>query len=129
MGLFDLFRKDKKDDVTRELEEVKKRRNQSGTEDTYGDLAGTAGVLVVDDVFSITGRGTVVTGMVTSGMFTVGDNVEVTGIDGSKVRSVVTGLEAFRKLMKTARQGDRVGMLLKDLSRQEIGPGDEVHKI
>lgn len=128
MGLFDIFRKTAKDDVAKELEQVRQRQCQK-PKAVSGESADVPGFLVVEDVFSITGRGTVVTGIISAGTFHTGDRVEVTRLDESTVITMVTGLEAFRKLLTSARQGDRVGMLLKDIGRSEISQGDTVRRI
>jgi elongation factor Tu len=79
--------------------------------------------MTVDDVFSIKGRGTVVTGKVESGMLKVGDEISVQGRNGEK-RTVVTGIEMFRKTMSQASTGDAVGILLRDINKQDVQPGD-----
>ena len=81
--------------------------------------------MTVQDVFSIKGRGTVVTGKIETGTLKVGDEVAVQGKNGEK-RTVVTGIEAFRKILDQANVGDNVGILLKDVAKQDIQPGDVV---
>ncbi len=79
---------------------------------------------IVEDVFTITGRGTVVTGIVDSGEVRVGDMILINGS-----RSVeVTGIEMFRKTLDYAQTGDNCGILLKDISRDEINKGDNLTK-
>jgi elongation factor Tu len=75
-------------------------------------------LLAVEDVFSITGRGTVATGRVERGIIKVGDNVEIVGLKDT-IKSVVTGLEMFRKLLDDARAGDNVGILLRGIRSEE----------
>ena len=80
--------------------------------------------LTVQDVFSIKGRGTVVTGQIESGSVGVGDTVRQTRPDGTSRDVIITGVEMFRKVVKTATAGDNVGLLLRDLGRSDIGAGD-----
>jgi elongation factor Tu len=79
-------------------------------------------LMSVEDVFSITGRGTVATGRVDRGRVKVGDNVEIVGIKDTKV-SVVTGVEMFRKLLDDAQAGDNVGILLRGIEKEQIERG------
>jgi elongation factor Tu len=81
--------------------------------------------MTVEDVFSIKGRGTVVTGKIEQGTLRVGDEVVIQGKNGQK-RTVVAGLEAFRKTLDQANAGDAVGILLKDIAKQDVQPGDVV---
>jgi translation elongation factor EF-Tu-like GTPase len=80
--------------------------------------------LTVQDVFSIKGRGTVVTGRVESGILQVGDTLRQTRPDGSARDVTVAGIEMFRKVTDTASAGDNVGLLLRDLAREDIDSGD-----
>ena len=79
-------------------------------------------LLAVEDVFSITGRGTVATGRAERGVVKVGDNVEIVGIKDTQ-KTVVTGLEMFRKLLDDARAGDNVGVLLRGIEKAQIERG------
>ena len=79
-------------------------------------------LLAVEDVFSITGRGTVATGRAERGVIKVGDNVEIVGIKDTQ-KTVVTGLEMFRKLLDDARAGDNVGVLLRGIEKSQIERG------
>jgi elongation factor Tu len=79
--------------------------------------------MTIEDVFSIHGRGTVVTGKVESGTIKVGDTVEITGGTGSSVKSKVTGIEMFRKITDTAKAGDNIGCLLQGVNPQDVEPG------
>jgi elongation factor Tu len=76
----------------------------------------------VEDVFSITGRGTVATGRIERGKVKTGDEVALVGF-GSEKKSVVTGVEAFRKLLDDGRAGDNVGLLLRGVEKNEIERG------
>ncbi len=70
-------------------------------------------LMPVEDVFSITGRGTVATGRIESGIINTGDPVEIIGMGAEKLKSVVTGVEMFRKILDRGEAGDNVGLLLK----------------
>ena len=78
----------------------------------------------VDDIFTIKGRGTVVTGQIESGTLKVGDEVQITGQAGAKKTAVVTGVEMFRKQLTEAKAGDSIGVLLKDIGKNDIQRGD-----
>ncbi|MGI6441558.1 MAG: elongation factor Tu [Peptoniphilaceae bacterium] len=80
-------------------------------------------LMPVEDVFSITGRGTVATGRVERGTVKVGDNVELVGLADSARTLVVTGVEMFRKLLDSAEAGDNIGVLLRGIQRTEIERG------
>jgi len=79
-------------------------------------------LMAVEDVFSITGRGTVATGRVERGKAKVGENVEIIGIQDTK-KSVVTGIEMFRKVMDECMAGDNVGILLRGIEKDQIERG------
>ena len=80
-------------------------------------------LMPVEDVFSITGRGTVATGRVERGSLTVGTEVEIIGLTEEKRKVVVTGIEMFRKLLDEAETGDNIGALLRGVQRDEIERG------
>ena len=84
-------------------------------------------LMPVEDVFSITGRGTVATGRVERGVVKVGDNVEIVGIKETR-NCVVTGVEMFRKLLDQAEAGDNIGTLLRGVNRDEIVRGQVLAK-
>jgi elongation factor Tu len=84
-------------------------------------------LMAVEDVFSITGRGTVATGRVERGKVKVGDAVEVVGIKPTR-DTVVTGVEMFRKLMDEAQAGDNIGVLLRGVEKKDIERGQVVAK-
>ncbi len=79
-------------------------------------------LMPVEDVFSITGRGTVATGRIEAGIIHVGDEVEILGL-GEDKKSVVTGVEMFRKLLDQGEAGDNVGLLLRGIDKNEIKRG------
>ncbi|MEI8218546.1 MAG: elongation factor Tu [Elusimicrobiota bacterium] len=82
-------------------------------------------LMSVEDVFSITGRGTVATGRVERGKLHVGDNVELVGITDTK-KSVATGIEMFRKLLDEAQAGDNIGVLLRGIEKNQIERGQVI---
>ncbi|HEY9013956.1 MAG TPA: EF-Tu/IF-2/RF-3 family GTPase, partial [Gemmatimonadales bacterium] len=79
-------------------------------------------LMPVEDVFSITGRGTVATGRIERGKIKVGDTVEIVGM-GSEKSTTVTGVEMFRKLLDEGQAGDNVGLLLRGVAKDEIERG------
>ncbi|HSM89189.1 MAG TPA: EF-Tu/IF-2/RF-3 family GTPase, partial [Desulfobacterales bacterium] len=84
-------------------------------------------LLPIEDVFSISGRGTVVTGRVERGIVRVGEDVEIVGIRPTQ-KTVCTGVEMFRKLLDEGRAGDNVGVLLRGTKRDEVERGQVVSK-
>ncbi len=82
----------------------------------------------IEDVFSITGRGTVVTGRVERGEIKVGDEVEIVGFDERSRKTVATGVEMFRKLLDYAEAGDNIGVLLRGIDRESIQRGQVLAK-
>lgn len=84
-------------------------------------------LMPVEDVFTITGRGTVATGRVERGTVRMNDTVEIVGM-GAKRQTVITGVEMFRKLLDEARAGDNVGLLLRGIQRNEIERGQVICK-
>lgn len=85
-------------------------------------------LMPVEDVFSITGRGTVATGRVERGTVKVGDEIEIIGIQEESRKSVVTGVEMFRKLLDSAQAGDNIGALLRGVDRAQIERGQVLAK-
>jgi len=85
-------------------------------------------LLSVEDVFSITGRGTVATGRIERGAVHTGDEVEIVGIHPETRKTVVTGVEMFRKILDEGQAGDNVGLLLRGIGRKEIERGQVVVK-
>ena len=80
-------------------------------------------LMPVEDVFTITGRGTVATGRVERGQVKVGDTVEIVGLQEKPRSVVVTGVEMFKKLLDVAEAGDNIGVLLRGVQREEIERG------
>src|SRR5690606_39830353 len=85
-------------------------------------------LMPIEDVFTITGRGTVVTGRVERGQLKVNEEVEILGIKEQKQTTTVTGIEMFRKLLDTADAGENVGLLLRGTKREDVERGQVVCK-
>ena len=85
-------------------------------------------LMPVEDVFSITGRGTVATGRVERGVVKVSDEVEIVGLKPQASKTVITGVEMFRKLLDQAEAGDNIGVLLRGVQRNEIERGQVIAK-
>ncbi|WP_045574835.1 EF-Tu/IF-2/RF-3 family GTPase, partial [Desulfosporosinus sp. I2] len=85
-------------------------------------------LMPVEDVFTITGRGTVATGRVDRGRVKVGDEVEIVGLTDTARKTVVTGVEMFRKLLDSAQAGDNIGALLRGVERKDIERGQVLAK-
>ena len=80
-------------------------------------------LMPVEDVFSITGRGTVATGRIESGVINTGDEIELLGMGAEGMKSVVTGVEMFRKILDRGEAGDNVGLLLRGVDKEKIKRG------
>ena len=116
MGLFDkLFNREMKD---------KTPQTPTNTSDTRPTNSNGNFHFIVEDVFTITGRGTVVTGKVDSGEIHIGDTVLINGSRSTEA----TGIEMFRKTLDYAQTGDVCGILLKGVARDEINKGDTLTK-
>jgi elongation factor Tu len=85
-------------------------------------------LMPVEDVFTITGRGTVVTGRVERGVINVNEEVEIVGIKPTSTKTTVTGVEMFRKLLDQGQAGDNVGLLLRGIKREDVERGQVVVK-
>jgi elongation factor Tu len=80
-------------------------------------------LMPIEDVFSITGRGTVATGRIETGIINTGDPVDIIGMGAEKLKSVVTGVEMFRKILDRGEAGDNAGLLLRGIDKDEIRRG------
>jgi elongation factor Tu len=80
-------------------------------------------LMPIEDVFTITGRGTVATGRIETGIANTGDNVEIIGMGAEKLTSTVTGVEMFRKILDRGEAGDNVGILLRGIAKEDIKRG------
>jgi elongation factor Tu len=85
-------------------------------------------LMPVEDVFSITGRGTVATGRIETGVINVGETVEILGMQVEKLTSTITGVEMFRKLLDRGEAGDNVGLLLRGVDKKDIRRGMVIAK-
>jgi len=85
-------------------------------------------LMPVEDVFSITGRGTVATGRIETGVINTSDEIEIVGLGAEKKKSVVTGVEMFRKILDRGEAGDNVGLLLRGVDKNEIKRGQVLAK-
>jgi len=85
-------------------------------------------LMPVEDVFTITGRGTVATGRVERGIIKVNDEIEIVGLSNEPKKTVITGVEMFRKLLDQAEAGDNIGVLLRGIQRNEIERGQVIAK-
>ena len=84
-------------------------------------------LMPIEDVFTITGRGTVVTGRVEQGIVNTGDEVEIVGIRDTQ-KTVVTGVEMFRKILDEGRAGDNIGALLRGTGKEDVERGQVLAK-
>ncbi|MBN3662569.1 MAG: elongation factor Tu [Ornithobacterium rhinotracheale] len=85
-------------------------------------------LMPIEDVFSITGRGTVATGRIESGVINTGDPVDIVGMGEEKLTSTITGVEMFRKILDRGEAGDNVGLLLRGIEKSEIRRGMVIAK-
>ncbi len=85
-------------------------------------------LMAVEDVFSIKGRGTVVTGRIERGLVTVGDEVEIVGLTEEAAKTTVTGVEMFQKILEDAQAGDNVGCLLRGIEKDDVERGQVLAK-
>jgi elongation factor Tu len=85
-------------------------------------------LMPVEDVFSITGRGTVATGRIERGIINTGDEVEIMGMGSEKLKSIITGVEMFRKILDRGEAGDNVGLLLRGIDKSTIRRGMVIAK-
>jgi elongation factor Tu len=85
-------------------------------------------LMPVEDVFTITGRGTVATGKIDTGVINTGDEVEILGMQETKLKSTITGVEMFRKILDRGEAGDNVGLLLRGVDKKDIRRGMVIAK-
>lgn len=121
MGFFNtLFGKNNETDDQKELRKYEK----SNTPNSYNANA----EFVVEDIFYIKGRGTVVTGTVTSGTFNTGDEIIIISKSGDKIKSQICGIETFRKIVSEASKGTNAGFLLDNVQKNQIQKNDIIKK-
>ena len=85
-------------------------------------------LMPVEDVFSITGRGTVATGRIETGIVNTGDEMDIVGLGAEKMKTVITGVEMFKKILDRGEAGDNVGLLLRGIDKKEIKRGQVIAK-
>ena len=85
-------------------------------------------LMPIEDVFSITGRGTVVTGRIERGQIRTGEEMEILGLSAERKKTVVTGVEMFRKILDYGEAGDNVGLLLRGVDKNEVSRGQVINK-
>ena len=85
-------------------------------------------LMSIEDVFTITGRGTVATGRIETGVINTGDAVEILGMGDEKLTSTITGVEMFRKILDRGEAGDNVGLLLRGIEKSDIRRGMVIAK-
>lgn len=117
--MFPFFKK-KKTEEALYLEDLERRTQAAAAHLTHGYPEFE---MTVDDVFSISGRGTVVTGTVSQGRIANGEQVLIQGRDGTQA-AFVDGIEAFRKILEYAQAGDVAGLLLRDVKPDQVRSGD-----
>lgn len=139
MGLFDLFKRPKTEQE-QYYEEYDRRQAQNATfserppVNSYQQMAAPISPsaedfrITVEDVFAITGRGTVITGRIATGTIHVGDTVTLQRVNGSCQQVQITGIESFRKMLDSAGEGTNVGLLVQGLTKADIGKGDVLTK-
>ena len=118
--IFDFLFK-KKDDIIKEPIHTESSSDQAVTPSGKGSMK-------IDDVFSITGRGTVATGKV-QGTMRINDTILITTSDGRQIKTILDGIEAFRKTLDVAMDGDNCGLLLRNVKRDEIKRGDMIEVV
>lgn len=116
MGLFDIFK--------RKEEVISTNPGPQVTPVTFEGYEETGFEFLVEDVFTISGRGTVVTGRIAKGTISVGESVNINGVLGS----TITGIEAFRSKKDYATEGENVGLLLSGVDRTQVKRGDRIYK-
>ena len=135
MGLFDFFKAPKTEQEEYYENYDRQKSANAASNHAFSALenadvfsSGTGFSFTVEDVFTITGRGTVVTGHVASGSVSLNDTVTLKRTNGFSMPVTVTGIEMFRKMLNTAKEGDNVGLLLRGVTKGDIGRGDLLTK-
>ncbi len=128
MGLFDLFKKKETDELGNTIEKETTDNNELGVNPINTDTDSALFQMIVDDVFYIAGRGMVVTGVIKAGSIRTGDKIIIVSSTGERKETSVAGIEIFRKILDRAEAGDKVGILLKGVDRQDCDKGDMLIK-
>ena len=121
MGLLDIFRR-KNDVVNNTVNTNNINESFQPVVDEYGRVSNE---FIIDDVSTISGRGTVVVGQVVSGIFRVGDNVSIPEMG---INTIITGIEMFRRSLDQAVAGDNAGFLLRGVNRDQVQRGNKIVK-
>lgn len=93
-------------------------------EERYNINKGNDFNMIVEDIFTITGKGTVITGKIDSGLISINEEADLYGVNGLKGKVTILGIEMFRKTLDYAQAEDNVGLLLGDISKNDISRGD-----
>ena len=93
-------------------------------EERYNINSGNDFNMIIEDIFTIVGKGTVITGKIDSGLISINEEADLYGVNGLKRKVTILGIEMFRKTLDYAQAEDNVGLLLADISRNEIQRGD-----
>lgn len=133
MGLLDniknmLFNREPKDNSFMTDDEKELREYEEYYTPQSGVAEGTYSEFVVSDVFTVSGRGTVVTGTVTGGVFRVGDEVRIVHGNNDGIPTVIMGIEQFRKVCESVSEGANAGFILKDVDRKQVFRNDIIKK-
>ena len=133
MGFMDtikelLFNRKPKDNSFLTDDEKELREYEQYYTPQSGVAEGTYSEFVVSDVFTITGRGTVVTGTVTGGVFYAGDEVLIVHGNNDGIPTTIIGIEQFRKVCDSVSEGANAGFILKDVDRKQISRNDIIKK-
>lgn len=134
MGLFNFFKKKEVDELGNVIgensaDELGNPINNIESNIDPTGLDGTASFkMVIEDIFTITGRGTVVTGVVEFGNLKIMDDIIIFTQDGKKIATKVAGIEQFRKIVDEAHEGEHIGLLLPRVYRSDVNKGDIIYK-
>ena len=138
MGIFDnfkenlkekLFNREPKDNEFMTDDERELREYEAYYTPQSGVAEGTYAEFVVSDVMSITGRGTIVVGTVTGGVFSVGDKVTIERGRNSEIQTEIMGIEQFRKICVSVSEGANAAFLLKDVDKKQVSRNDIIKRV
>ena len=114
MGILDFLFGQKKSTNLDPKDALKREHNKG---------SGKSFLMTIEDVYTITGRGVVATGRITTGVANSGDSVAIIGIGGKKLTSTITGVEISRRILNRGEAGDNVGILLSGIEKEDINSG------
>ena len=134
MGIWDnikekIFNREPKDDSFMTDDERELREYEAYYTPQSGVAEGTYAEFVVSDAMSITGRGTVVVGTVTGGVFSVGDKVTIVRGRNDEIETEILGIEQFRKVCVSVSEGANAAFLLKGIDRKQVGRNDIIKRV